>query len=441
MTLNGCAQAPYLLALFSPLVIIPTSNALLLWVTRFGQKPPARTMYALGALNGMSVVVSSLLTLVLSPLCILAVIGFVVLSLASFFNLILRIIQPNHVNAFFDSLQMCAICAYYLSVATGPLVTSLAVRTRLKALLPSGRAPNWLPMNTCLAIILSCVLVAIFPVLLTHECESAISGGKMVPQGLLLLRALADDNALLQSCYGESSHVPAFFVVLGAFLDRGSSNIFQEKEAREIYYRVKGRPFNTLPRSQRFFLTSFEEPFFGTADMTWDDDYSYYLDYSDHDFAGETVGGIVRGLSLNKSKMTGWVDADDAVGHLQWDMNFDVRDGLNKEIRAQLLLPPHAVVTGCSLWLKGVRHDSVIATRNSTRHAYAQSAIAGEKPFLVSTAGAGRVLIQSPTGNWGTGARLVVDITTPLAVVKPNEATLSLPFLPKEILPSTQNTN
>jgi len=413
VTLNGCSQAPYMLALFSPLLLIPFSNAWLLVFTGDSVNSKRKTLSLLGTLNGVSMIVSSILLAVLSPLCVLAVI----------FGFMLIWVPP-----------IPEMCAFYVCVAIGPAVTAFVLRARLSKLL-SKEQRKWLPIGSCLATVLACVLTAIFPVLLTQTCEIAASERSTLPQSLLLLRAVGDDNVMLQACYGAHSNVPWFFQMAGSLLNpnlfsgAGDTDRVSEAVAREIYYRVKGQPFNVAPRSRMAFLGG-GSPFgiLGTENYDWDDDYYTYLEYGDHDFAGETVGGVVRGLSLAHSKINGWVDADEAIAHLTWNMDFKVDSGVGKEIRAQLLLPPHAVLTGCSLWINGVKHDSVIATRDSSRQAYTISATSGEKPLLVSTAGVGRVLVQSSTGYWGKGASLVLEITTPLIVTEANKAALPLPI-------------
>jgi len=412
VTLNGCSQAPYLLALFSPLVLIPISNAWLLAVSGRLVNPNRQTLSLLGTLNGVSIIVSSILVAVLSPLCLMALI----------FGALLLVTPVS------------LLCGFYLSVAAGPLITAVALRKRLGKLLSKDKR-TWLPISSCLAIVLACVLTAVFPVLLTQACEKAVASRRTLPQGLLLLRALADDNTMLQACYGEHTHIPWFFGMAGELLhtnlfsDERFTEPVSEAAAREIYYRVKGQPFNVAPRSRLSFLNGGSPfDFFGTDSYDWEDDYYTYLDYGDHDFAGETVGGVVRGLSLAHSKINGWVDANEAVAHLSWNFDFRIDSGAGKEIRAQILLPPHAVLTGCSLWINGVEHASVIATRDSSRKAYTISANSGERPLLVSTAGAGRVLLQSSTGYWGKNASLVLEITTPLIVTEAKKAVLPLPI-------------
>ncbi len=382
-----------------------------LMVTSGWLKPKPATLTKLSSLNGMAFIVASILLVVLFPLCVIALIVGVVGFLYFPFS---------------------AVCLFYVSVAAGPFITAGLMRDRLTAMTPDKKRKGW-RLSTCAAVVLSCVLVAIFPVLLTQRCGEAMMDKAMVPQSLLLLRGAGDENALLQACYSEKAHLPWFFQLPGEllsssnrFYSEGSSGKVMEEMAREVYYRVKGRPFNTAPRTKLSFLGA-AGPFGGDENYDWDDDYYYFLDYNDHDFAGETVGGVVRGLSLTDSKMNGWVDANEAVAHLQWNMKFKVESGKGKEIRAQIMLPPNAVVTGCSLWINGRKLNSFITTRESSRTAYVQSAQRGERPLLVSTAGAGRVLIQSSTGYWGDGASLVLDMTSPLVIIQPDKAALPLP--------------
>ena len=400
----GSSQSSYLFALFAPLLFIPIANA---WLLLLGRSKPHQRMLAwLGTVNGIAVIVSTILVTILSPLCLLAMIG-ITIGLIGFFA------SP-------PVIAITAISAFYLCVAIGPIVTSLTLRRRLKKLLSKNEAIPWLPIGTCFATVLAGILIAVFPTALTQTCEAAVADRTMLPQGLLLLRAVGDSDTMLRACYSEHASVPWFFQVAYQLLEAYSSSpLNQDSIAREIYYRVKGKPFNSVPR-----------PSAAAGGEYYYDDYDYqYIDYSDdRDFAGETVGGVVRGLSVSKSAIDGWVDSDEAVAHLYWTMHFHNAESKGKELRAQILLPPHAVISGCSLWINGIRHDAVVATRESSRQAYTISASRGGKPLLVSTAGAGRVLLQSSTGSWGSDADLMVELTTPLVLLQSDKAALPLPM-------------
>jgi hypothetical protein len=158
------------------------------------------------------------------------------------------------------------------------------------------------------------------------------------------------------------------------------------------------------------------------------DSFDYYYQH-DSDFAGEHVGGIIHGLDLSSSKIVGTVNADECVANLDWTMGFHNTYRGDKELRAQILLPPHAVISGCSLMIDGIRHNAVFATRESSRKAYVESAESGSTPLLISTAGAGRVLLQSATGYGNKDVELSLQLTSPLTLLNSQKAALPLPLI------------
>lgn len=408
VTLSLCSQSPYLLAAFTPLIFISLSNALSLIASYNRRRVTPATLSTLGTLNTLAIITSVLLAVVLSPLCLLAAIGMCIC-----------VLYP----------PVSLMCAFYLCVAIVPAIASISLGATLRNMTTTGMRKPGLPLGSCIAAILACIMVGLFPITVTQACEAAVLKPDLLPQGLLLLRGIGDENMMLQSCYGERAKLPWFFQSMPLFspINLPSEQKISETDAREIFYRTTGKPFNTVPRT-RFHVLGASGPFFDSYDSDWDEDYYSFLEYGDHDFAGETVGGVVKGLSLGKSLISGWIDADEAIAHINWKMNFHVENGTGKEIRAQILLPPNAVATGCLLWINGVKHDCVIGTRDSSRKAYTTSATRGDKPLLVSTAGAGRVLVQSSTGFWGKEAELELQFTAPLSMVQSDQVALPLPI-------------
>lgn len=389
-TLQVCAQENGMLSLFWPLLVIPIANAAALLYAKEGTS--SRTLGVLSALNGVACAVSILLTIVLSPLCVLACIGICVL---------------------FFVWPVLPFCLYHLLVALGPIITSFAMRRRLLRLKKEQHVP-WLPMGTAAALTLATALMAVFPSLLTQRCLDSAGNEQMRKQSILLLRAFGDNETMLRSCYSKHLILPWYFqMIQGLSSDYSDAAELQRQAARENFYRATGLPFNSMKR-----------PPGSDYYCDWDDEIEWW---DDHDFAGATVGGIVRGLTLTKSNIDGWVDSDEAVSHLSWSMHIKHDSSSRAELRAELMLPPQAVVSGCSLWVDGVRNDAIIGTRTSTRQAYQASANNGDRPFLVSTAGPGRVLIQSSTGWWGKDVDLTVDITAPLTILQKDSAALRLP--------------
>jgi hypothetical protein len=390
-TLQVCSQESGMLALFWPLLLIPAANVAALLFAKSGVSP--RTFAVLSAMNGVACAVSILLTIVLSPLCMLAC-----------FGLLITFAYP----------PALLFCGYHLLVALGPIFTSFAMRRRLLALKAEQRAP-WMPMGTAAAVTLGMVLLAVFPSLLTAQCLAAANNDLTRKQSVLLLRAFGDNETMLRSCYDQNVVLPWWFSfaqgITSSYDDDESTA--PRQRARENYYRATGVPFNSMKRPQ------------GTKYYyDWDDEIDWW---DDHDFAGATVGGIVRGLTLTKSQIDGWVDPNECVSHMSWNMRIQHNTNSRAELRAEIILPPQAVVSACSLWIDGVRHDAIIGTRTSTRKAYQSSAQNGERPFMVSTAGPGRVLIQSSTGWWSKDVDLNLEITAPTTVMQEDLTVLRLP--------------
>ena len=429
ITMLICSQNIYCQALFAPLLLIAPANAASLLLA-LRKNPTEHAKSLVGTLNTMALVVSGLLATGLIPLCLLASIGGTIGAVMIIAAPIQLFFQPSDsfaMNVKFGAM-MCGVATFYIFVALGPLLTALHERTRLRFLQPRGSRFPGLPMSSCISMILAIVVITIMPSALTKTCSAAVTKRETLPEGLLLLRAVGNDQELLQACYGIQGALPWFFSLSNisnySEYEYGMSGNPQMDAARQTYYRVKGKPFNSVPRPATKY-NSFNSiiPFgLGGDASSFESTYEY-----DRDFAGEAVGGVVNGFVLTNSDIRGWVDPNEAVAHLKWDMDFK-SPKYGRELRAQILLPPGAVIDSCSLWIKGVEHKAVIGTRQSTRTAYVRSAHSGETPLLLSTAGAGRVLLQSATGWWGPNAKLKIELTSPLVITSPSKARLPLPF-------------
>jgi hypothetical protein len=145
-------------------------------------------------------------------------------------------------------------------------------------------------------------------------------------RGLSLLRTFGDDEWLLRLCYGAAGRPTG---LLSAFILFGD-NIFEPQgrwiaaspaEAREIYYRVHGVPFNAKPAPSDNGRPS---PF-------------------DNDLGGTEVGGRLTGLHMVSSRLDGSISGDDAVAYLEWTVEFGNSALLDREVRLELALPPRLV--------------------------------------------------------------------------------------------------
>ncbi|MBX9722225.1 MAG: hypothetical protein K2X81_12570, partial [Candidatus Obscuribacterales bacterium] len=254
-------------------------------------------------------------------------------------------------------------------------------------------------------------------------CQAQVASNPAnLPTSVLLMRAFGDKDTYLRSCYGLLTlNMP---YVMSKILTRGlnSSDYFfgqnrvGESLARELCYRVSGKSFNTFPH-----------PKLNPSDhfSFMDDDYDYFYD---KDFAGEDVGGVVRDLKLADSRISGVVDPEAMAEHLVWEMKFVKKQSyFTPELRAQIMLPPGAVVSGAWLMVDGVKREAVFHERKNARSEYVVRATNRQSTLLIATAGPGRVLLQSPAVSGDLD--LCVQIDSPVKMLNDGKVSTALPFI------------
>jgi len=225
------------------------------------------------------------------------------------------------------------------------------------------------------------------------------------------LRTIGERDLMLRLCYGR---VGTALDALSMHGPRGRLDSISATEAREIYYRVMGTPYNSVPRPRiaagGFFLSGWRS--------------------SDQDLGGAVVGGRVTGLELTSSRLDASVDGDAALGYLEWTLQFKNTTNRQQEARAQLALPPGGVVSRVTLWINGEEREAAFAGRGKVRAAYEKVVRRNRDPLLVTSAGPDRVLVQCfPVPPNGGEMRIRIGITTPLIIPDTKRALLRLPFV------------
>ncbi|MBX9690379.1 MAG: hypothetical protein K2X27_26935 [Candidatus Obscuribacterales bacterium] len=287
-----------------------------------------------------------------------------------------------------------------------------------------------LPLDICASILLLLCGALGFSEGLTRACNEQIYRNPAnAAKDLLLLRAFGNTNSMLRACYGLDErrnflNIGSYAVSLFGGIEPRlydyyyyNSDPRRSNFKRELFYRATGRSFNSFPRPQGNFAEIF--PFS-------DDDY-YWYQGNDQDFAGEIVGGVVKGLKLVQSNIGGQVDPDAAVEHLVWTMKFSKEAYGSRELRTELQLPPGAVISDCWLIVDGKRLDASFQARSQARTQYVKQANNQQTGLLVATAGPGRVLIQAPAINGSLD--LCVQIDAPMEIESENKALCTLPSL------------
>ena len=282
---------------------------------------------------------------------------------------------------------------------------------------PAGRV---LAAGVLGALIL--VLALDLPSAVTRVAVRGVAGESAADraQALALMRRFGDRDLLLRYCYDHSGRSGG---LLGLLVEGGLrltfDNFVDDRQAgittdaaRELYYRVTGAPYNLVEPPFRKGAWEF------TRRFQWD-----------RDQGGSVTGGRVVGLNLRSSRIDGSIDADDAVGYLEWTQEFANTGEMMSESRMTLALPPGGVVSRATLWVNGQEREAAFAARGAARAAYESVVMARRDPLLVTTNGADQVFVQMfPVPAHGN-AKLRIGITAPLALGKDGRATLALPAI------------
>ncbi len=234
-------------------------------------------------------------------------------------------------------------------------------------------------------------------------------------RGVTLLRAVGSRDSLLRSCYVTNDWGRFMGGFMGGLFGiRQSGRGVAAEDARTIFYRVTGEPFNSRPAP-----ASVSMPGRGGRGM-WN---------FDSDLGGTKVASRVPGLSMTSSRLDGKVEAAAGTSYTEWTMVFKNIARNQSEARAQIELPPGAVVSRLTLWIDGEPREAAFGGRGQVRAAYQEVAVQQRRdPVLVTTSGPDRVLMQCfPVPPNGGEMKVRVGITAPLRLTGEHAGRVLLP--------------
>ncbi len=270
-------------------------------------------------------------------------------------------------------------------------------------------------------MIILCTVVAVeLPSTLTRMHIGEAAHSKEPVKAIEWLRSFGNQEVMLRACYERSGRATD---ILGSLYEvKNPTNV---SEAREVFYRVTGKPFNSVPLPASLRATRQNQGLLNdgeSEEANVEDEFD-----RDPDIAGETVSGVARGLTMNESKLGGFINGDTCIADLMWNVTFGNTSKYDREVRSKILLPPGAVITNAFLIVNGTEREATVMGRSMARSRY-RAAVADKKdPLLVSTCGADRVLLQlfpvAPESK--IGVRL--NIIAPLSVAAMNKVDLVLP--------------
>ncbi len=340
-------------------------------------------------------------------LSLLSVTSAATIGIASFYTLVFLPITPIGVIAIiFFGLGFLPLTPILALIAT--LIGRRKLK-RLNAQTVSARIPHWL-IGFSLGL-LGLIAVEVPSVVTRLGMQMASSSEiEKSQRGIRWLRFIGSEDVLLRACYQEERGMKD---LMSAAISLGDPVTLDE--ARRIYYRVTGTPFNAVKPPSKL----------NKQVRRWSDDFEF-----DAGLGGTAVVGQVKGLSLMTSRQDQSIDANAAVSYTEWTLVFKNISALQREARAQIALPPGGVVSRLTLWVNGEEREAAFAGRAQVREAYNQVAIQQRRdPVLVTTLGLDRVLMQCfPVPSNGE-MKVRLGITAPLQLESNEQATLPLPYL------------
>lgn len=345
--------------------MVPASN-LLLWSSLTDVQPRPRF---LALANGVAIAISAVYSILFLPVLPLAAIGIV------FFGLGLLPWSPVFA-----------------------LIAALTLRSRLKKETEGRQFAAW--PGVLIGVL--AIIVVDLPSSLTELGMKMATSPSVSEQarGIRMLRAIGDEDLMLRLCYFRTGRATDMLSVI-----TGMSSVMPT-QARDVYYRVTGEPFtvNPPPRVHR---------------RGW---------IFDRDLGTGNVGGRLTGLSLASSRFDGSLDAKAALGYLEWTLVMKNDAPLMQEARAEVALPPGAVVSRLTLWVNGEEREAAFAARGKVTAAY-QSVVQNRRdPVLVTTAGADRISVQMFPVPAAGEMKVRIGMTVPLELEHLRQASLQLPY-------------
>ncbi len=310
-------------------------------------------------------------------------------------------------------LALIAIIIFGLGlVPLAPLfcfATALVLRTTLRRLAPDYSPRFWWGVG---AGALAISLIAI-PAPLTRQLAKIAQSEdpETSARAVRWLRAVASRETLLRDCYGGTawSRDPMLgFSFVGTPVT--------PERARNLYFRVTGKPFNSVPAPQRNFARGGWDEL---NDWTWD-----------REQGGDAVGAVVKGVTMSQSRLDGLIDGDAGWAYTEWILEFKNTSSRAREARAQIALPPGGVVSRLTLWVNGEEREAAFAGKEHVRQAYREVAIVQRRdPVLVTSSGPDRVLMQCfPVPADGGTIKVRLGITAPLTIENTTVASYSPPY-------------
>lgn len=326
-------------------------------------------------------------------------------------------------------LPIAVICLMFMGLGLmgfSPLACVLATAYQMRTLyvyLPEFKINrSRVVWSTVAGIALVILLAAGYagPDYVSNEVlEMAVSDdAKTRERGIEWIETLGFENRLLAACYAP--------VVRGVGPSRRWNSLALGKidECRELYFRITGVPYNSVPRP------NIRSTFRNRSAEWWEEERQ-----ADSEVGGMAVAGRVAGLSLASSSIDGKIfqlgpdPSDPALAYLEWIIEFNNESSRQREARARIEIPHGAVASRLTLWIDGEEREAAFGAREQVLAAYQDVAVVRRcDPALLNVVGQDTLMLQCFPIQPRSTMRVKVGITAPLTV-RDGSAYFRLPYV------------
>lgn len=348
-------------------IATPLAN---LYVIRELRQDDAEYNWRLGAANGLAVVVSTFYTVIYLPIMPLALFALI-----------------------FAGIGLLPLSPFLSLIASSLSMRQLRALAREEREVYGSRKRPLRDFGYGLAVAALILAAAEAPVIATRAwmAKAASESQDERARAINLLRRYGSERTLLDACNPRADFAGFF----GVFFNY--SHPVNAEQAGTIFYRVTGKPYDSA-RSDGFNAFAFDNR------------------QRELDETGELTGWSQPQLSLANSRIDGSLDADAALGYLEWTMVFKNTAAFQQEAVSRIALPPGGVVSRLTLWVNGEEREAAFAEKGKVRAAYDAVLNTRRDPVLVTTDGGDIINVRcfpvQPDGEM----KIRIGVTAPMQI-------------------------
>lgn len=314
--------------------------------------------------------------------------GFILVITCFYGLLFLPLIHLSIIALLWVGLGILSLSPILAAIATW----RIGRHAKLDAEYPSNHKTGW-RMGAFAALLALAALEG--PALWTRaNLTEAVAGGEGEHAAISRLRSWHSERVLLKACYEGNRGTAMSTDISGWMLTGwripamifGTNGIatFDSDKARDVFFRVTGKPFNTLkpPGSSK------------GATMRGRADPMAEMEFDNH-VGGDHVAVRLKSLDLAESRFDGHVDGVSRIAYGEWTMVFKNTSANAQEARCQVRLPRDGRVSRLTLWVNGEPREAAFSTVSKVKAAYKAVAVVQRRdPVLVNMVGPDTVMVQ-----------------------------------------------